>query len=144
MRKKGFTLIEVVVSVTLLLIIIVGGYQGFAALYRSIAYSHARATAVDLSNEYFETIKNLPYGSVGTVGGTPVGIIPVSQTMVRDNITLTITTVIQNVNDLFDGAPDSFPNDYKLVELTITCTSCTNFIPVVISSYIAPANLESA
>lgn len=141
--QKGFTLIEVVVSVTLLLILVVGGYQGYAAVYSAIAHSHYKMTASDLANEYFETIKNLPYTSVGTVGGTPSGLLPSSQVLARGGVNYVVATVVQNVNDPFDGGVDAFPNDYKLVQVSITCQSCKNFTPVVVTGQVAPANLES-
>ncbi|HEY4528529.1 MAG TPA: prepilin-type N-terminal cleavage/methylation domain-containing protein [Candidatus Paceibacterota bacterium] len=143
-RDKGFTFIEVIVSVTLLLVIVISSYQGYAAIYTAIAHSHYRMTAADLANEQFEIIKNLPYTSVGTGSSTPTGIVPVTQVLNRGSINYTVATTIQGVNDPFDGAPDTFPNDYKLVEIRVTCQSCKNFTPIVITGRVAPANLESS
>lgn len=143
-ERSGFTLIEVIVSVTIFLVLVVGGYQGFSFLYTAIGHSHYRMTAADLANEYLEIIKNMPYSSVGTVGGTPSGTLPQGQVFTRGGINYTVWTTIQNVNDTFDGTPDSFPNDYKRVQVQITCQTCKNFTPVVITGQVAPANLESA
>ncbi len=144
LKNRGFTLIEVIVSVAILLVLVVGGYRGYAFLYTAIAHSHYRMTASDLANEYFETIRNLPYGSVGIVGGTPSGVLIASQTFLRGAVNYSVLTTVQNVNDPFDGFPDTFPADYKLVQVSISCLSCKNFVPVVITGQIAPANLESS
>lgn len=141
--QRGFTFLEVVISVTLLLIIVVGGYQGYAAVHSAIAHAHYRMTALDLANERFEVIKNLSYTSVGTVGGTPSGVTPSSETIIRGSVNYLIETSIQNVNDPFDGIPDSSPDDYKLIEVRVTCSSCKNFSPVVITGRVSPLAAES-
>jgi prepilin-type N-terminal cleavage/methylation domain-containing protein len=142
--QQGFGLVEVIVSIALVLVFIVGGYQGYAALYTSIAYSHYRMTASDLANEYFETIKNLPYASIGIAGGDPSGVLSASQIMSRGGVNYAVETIVQNVNDSFDGsAGDVFPNDYKKIEVSIACEGCLDFAPIVITGQVAPANLES-
>lgn len=145
-KKRGFTLIEVVVATTVFLIFAFGAYRGYASVYSAIANARHKALAADLANARFEIVKNLPYSNVGTVGGSPSGVITPVQTVVRDNVTFTVTTTILNRDDPFDGVSgggDMLPNDYKLVEINIACTSCKNFPPVVITGRVAPKNLES-
>jgi prepilin-type N-terminal cleavage/methylation domain-containing protein len=144
--KYGFTLIEIVVATAVFLVFAVGAYRGFVAVYSTITATRLNALAADLVNAQFELIKNMPYNNVGTVGGNPTGIIVPVQTALRDGISFTITTTVLNVDDPFDGTAggDPFPRDYKLVEISITCPSCRNLAPVVITGRIAPKNLESA
>lgn len=148
--QQGFTLIEVAISVVIFIIFSVGAYQGYAAVYSAIASTRHKAIAADLANARFETIKNMPYSKVGIVGGTgttPPGVIPASEVVVRDGLTLTVGTTIRNIDDPFDGVSggaDLIPKDYKLVEISITCTTCKGFAPVVITGRVAPKNLESA
>ncbi len=142
--NQGFTFVEVVIAIAILILFTVGVYRGYRAVYDALAAAHHKALAVDLVNERFEIIKNLPYASVGTVGGVPVGVITPVQNTTRDNVAFRITTAIVNVDDPFDGvAPaDAFPRDYKLVELKVECVTC-RMSPVTITGRVAPTNLES-
>ena len=144
--NKGFTFIEVVVAAAIFLIFAVGVYQGYAAIYTAIASARHKALAADLANAQFEIIKNLPYASVGTVGGVPSGLVTPVVTIVRDNVSFTVTSTIVNVDDPYDGVgggADAFPADYKLVEIHIACLSCKNLSPIVITGRVAPKNLET-
>ena len=146
-RNRAFTLIEVIIATTVFLIFAMGVYQGYQAISLAMASTRYKALAVDLANARFETIKNMPYSSVGTVGGNPAGLLPSATTTTSNNISFTITTTIVNVDDPFDslsGGGDLFPADYKLVELKIECASCKNFSPLIITGRVAPKNLESA
>ena len=137
---------EVVIATAVFLIFAIGVYQGYVSVYTAIANAHHRAVAADLANTRFEIIKNLPYTSVGVVGGNPGGIILASETVVSDRISFTVATTIINVDDPFDGllgGGDVFPADYKLVEISITCIGCKNLAPIVITGRVAPKNLES-
>jgi len=145
-RNQGFTFIEVIIAAAIFIIFAVGAYQGYAAVYTAIASARHKALAADLANAQFEIIKNLPYTSVGTIGGNPAGPIVAVETIVRDRVTFTITTTVVNIDDPFDGilgGGDVFPADYKLVEISIECLTCKNFAPVVVTGRVAPKNLET-
>ena len=147
MKQKGFTLIEVVLAVAVFIIFAIGVYQGYAAIYNAIANARHKALAADLANARFEIIKNLPYTSVGTVGGTPNGMVTASETVVSDRVSFSVVTTIVNVDDPYDGvlgAGDVLPADYKLVEIRITCLGCKNLAPITITGRVAPKNLESS
>lgn len=147
MKEKGFSLIEVVIAVAVFAVFAVGVYQGYSAIYNAVANARHKALAADLANARFEIIKNLPYASVGTVGGNPSGLITASENVTSDRVTFSVVTTIINVDDPFDGlsgAGDIFPADYKLVEIRITCLGCKNLAPIVITGRVAPKNLESS
>ena len=140
-------MIEVIVATTIFLLFAIGAYQGFIVLYAAIASAHNKALATDLANAEFEIIKNLPYTSVGVIGGNPSGIIVAEKEIIKDSISFFVITTIINIDDPFDGMAgggDNFPADYKLVEISIGCSTCRNFVPVVITGRVAPKNLESA
>ncbi|MFZ2484431.1 MAG: prepilin-type N-terminal cleavage/methylation domain-containing protein [Minisyncoccia bacterium] len=145
-KKKGFTLIEVIIATAVFLLFAVGVYQAYAAIYAAISSTRYKALAADLANSRFETIKNMPYSTVGIVGGNPVGILASVQTVVSDKVSFVVTTTIVNVDDPFDGlsgGADMFPADYKLVEIKIECSMCKSFTPMIITGRVAPKNLES-
>ncbi|MBX4195887.1 prepilin-type N-terminal cleavage/methylation domain-containing protein [Candidatus Parcubacteria bacterium] len=142
--QRGFTFVEVIIGVTIFVIVSMGVYKAYSGLYATLSVAHLKVIAADLINERFEIMRNLPYTDVGTLGGNPPGKIPPSQILVRDNVLWSATTTVINVDDPFDGlsGADTKPNDYKLVEISISCVNCKNFQPVVVTGRIAPRNLE--
>lgn len=143
----GFTLVEVLVGSAVFLVVALAAYGAFANLFRLANLNQARLIAVGLANERFEIVRNMPYASVGTVGGAPNGTIPVTQTLTRGGFDFTVDTVVRSIDLPFDGTvsgspSDATPADNRLVEFTISCSSCQNFTPLVFTSQIAPNNLE--
>ena len=114
-------------------------------MYQALAAAHHKALAVDLINARFEIIKNLPYDSVGVVGGSPSGVVSQVEVVIVDQVSFSVTTTIENSDDPFDGlagSGDAFPADYKLVEIQAACASC-RIAPVIITGRVAPPNLET-
>ncbi|MEK7110930.1 MAG: hypothetical protein AAB867_03685, partial [Patescibacteria group bacterium] len=108
-----------------------------------------RASASSVLNQEIETIRNLPYGSVGTVGGIPAGLIPPQRSATYGARTFFLTTTVRNIDDPFDGTlggspNDTAPADYKLVSLEISCPTCHRFVPLFFTTTVSPKNLESA
>ena len=147
--KKGFTLVELLVGVTVFTLICVSVYSAYTSIFNIVYTSRAKLIAVDLTNEELEIIRNLPYSDVGISGGIPSGKLVHSQTVVRSATSFTVLITIRNIDDPFDstlgGTPnDSSPADFKLVEVEVNCTTCKNFIPTVVTTRVAPKNLETA
>jgi prepilin-type N-terminal cleavage/methylation domain-containing protein len=148
--KKGFTLVETLVGVAVFLIIAVATYQAYISLFNLINLNQYKIVALNLANEQFEIIRNLPYSDVGIPAGIPNGKIPHVQNFVRSNITFVATTTIRNIDHPFDGQigsstkPDLSPADSKSVEIEIGCPSCKNFKPFTLTTMVAPKNLETA
>ncbi len=145
----GFTLIEALIGTAIFITLAMSVYQAYLVTMNTVRLSRTKITASALANEQFEIIRNLPYNEVGIINGLPLGKIPANQTLVRDNKEFTIKTTIRNIDDPFDGTiggepNDTSPADYKLAELEISCALCKNFTPLIINTYIAPKNLESA
>jgi type II secretory pathway pseudopilin PulG len=148
-KKKGMTMVEVLVSVAVFVFVSIAVYEAYAGLLSLVSASRIKITAANLANEQFEIAKNLPYASVGTIAGIPSGSIPPTQTLSRDGKTFTDTTAVRNIDDPFDGTlggtpNDTSPADYKLVEISITCDSCQNFSPITLSARVSPKSLEVA
>ncbi len=147
--NKGFTLVELLVAVGVFLVIIVGVYSAYKAVYDVVSVSRFKITATDLANEKFEVIRNMPYGSVGTVSGIPLGILDREESVTRDGQVFKITTTVRNYDDPFDGVFGGTPNDLspadsKVVEIQIDCDNCKNFKPVILSGRVSPKNLETS
>lgn len=147
--KKGFTLVEVLVASTLLFGLSVGFYQSLVSLQSLTRNSKLKAQAVALANEQIEIARNLPYSDVGIVNGWPVGKIPREQSIKRGNSSFVVITTIRNIDDPFDGLIGGSPNDltpadYKLMEVVVSCPTCRALEPVILSTFIAPKNLETS
>ena len=146
---KGFTLVETLVGTAIFVAIALSAYQAFTILMGLTQVTRAKIAATELANEQFEIIRNLAYNDVGIVAGLPIGKIPRTQTLARDNFSFTVTTTIRSVDDPFDGTiggaqNDTSPADYKLADLDITCSNCKNFTTLGFTTLIAPHALETA
>jgi len=148
-KKRGFTLIETVVSVGVFLVIATASYHAYLGLFTLINQNQYKIIALNLANEQFEIVRNLSYSDVGIVGGVPNGKIPHIQNLIRSNISFVVTSTIRNVDLPFDGqigstTNDLSPADNKSVEVEIDCPLCKNFTPISLTTRVAPKNLETA
>jgi len=149
-HNKGFTLVETLVGVAVFVVISTAAFQAYISLFNLINTSQSRVVALNLANEQFEIIRNLPYSSVGIPGGIPDGVIPYTQNLTRSNIPFVVTTTIRNIDLPFDGTigsttkPDLSPADNKSVDVDIDCPTCKNFRTVSLSTRVAPKNLETS
>ncbi len=148
-KNQGYTLVETLIAVAIFVGVSVGIYGGFSKILALMNVIRNKEVVTNLINEQFEIARNLPYTSVGTVGGVPAGLLPQSQSIVRDGKTYTVNIVVRNIDDPFDGTLGGSPNDLspadmKLIEVEVLCASCKDFTPVSFTTKIAPKNLETA
>ncbi len=139
--KKGFSLIEVLIGTAIFLIVGLAVYNAFVSLFQLANLNQARVLGVELADEQFEIIRNMPYVNVGLTNGVPQGVLPQNQTLVRGGFTFAVTLVIRNIN----LATSSFQASSKLIEVDVTCASCQqSFTPINLTGQVSPANLQSA
>ncbi|MBL7053327.1 MAG: carboxypeptidase regulatory-like domain-containing protein [Candidatus Portnoybacteria bacterium] len=143
-KQNGFTFIETLVGVSILLIIIIGIYGAFQLGFKIVAQSKARITATALANQKIEIAKNLPYNQVGTINGIPSGSIIETENIIRNGIEYTVKTTVGYIDDEFDGiAPDDeLPNDYKIIKVNVTWPGLLGGELILITN-IAPQGLET-
>ena len=139
-NKTGFTLIEVLIGTAVFLMVVMAAYGLFTNLFRLALVNQANIIAVQLADEQFEIIRNMPYVNVGLTNGIPLGVLPKTQTLTRGNFIFIATTTIRNVN-LSTSAVQASD---KLIEIEIGCPLCKNFNPLVLTGQISPANLQNA
>jgi hypothetical protein len=147
-NRTGTSLIDLVISMAIVAVLFGGVYLVYFSIITAVANISVRGGATTAIGNEIEMIRNLPYDSVGTVGGVPSGIIPQSQTVTVGNYIFTLNTTIRNIDDPFDGTlggnpNDTAPADYKLVSITETCPLCDNNVSMTITTTVAPKNLES-
>ena len=145
-KSAGFSLLEVMVAIAVLSLFGLGIYSTLTLVFKIVYQSRVTILETATLSEQLETVRNLPYASVGIQNGIPAGVLPGTQVVTRDGTSFTLTTVVRNIDDPFDGLfpADTAPADYKLVEMSIQCTRCSQQTPVTLSTIVAPKNLEGA
>jgi len=148
-NKKGFSLIEIIVSLGIFLVISLAVWQSFSYISELINTSRIKVAAMTLANEQMELIRNLPCDDVGVVGYIPSGKLARTKEVIKNNVHFIVNFTVMNVDDPFDGIAggdptDLSPADYKLVEIKINCSTCKRFPPLYFTTTVAPKNLESA
>ncbi len=148
-RNNGFTLIEILIASTLFIVIGTATYLAFQNVLEAISKSQVRSDAISLIKGEIETVRNMPYSDVGIIGGYPAGKLPAIATTTFSGNTFQINTYVRNIDDPFDGLAGGTPNDtapadYKMVEYTITCTTCGAFAPITMTTTVSAKGLESA
>lgn len=149
MKNKGFTLIETVVGVAVFALVALAAYQAYTSLFLITTNNQFKIIALNLVNEQFEIMRNMPYTDIGIVNGIPNGKIPYQQTLTRGGVTYTVTATVRNIDQSFDGtvsasSTDTSAADNKLIELAIACPTCVKFTPIILTTVVAPKNLETA
>ncbi len=147
--KKGFGLIDAVVAIGIIAVLFGGIFLVYFSILDLVNNIESRTAASEVLNDQIEVIRNLAYSNVGLQGGVPAGVIPQQKTVQNGDFIFVVNTVIRNIDDPFDGTLGSNPNDtspadYKLVELKISCPNCKKFVPLSMTTTVAPKNLEGA
>ncbi len=118
-RQAGFSYIEVLVGIMLLAIVAGGIVQALAATSSALGTSKVETTATKLATAALDRAHRMPYEDVGTVGGSPPGVIPASTTQTVNNVTFTVATDVEYIDDPALGQPKTYVN-YKRVTVTVT------------------------
>jgi len=137
---------DVLVGTALSLIIFLAVWQAYLLGVQIVGKSQARITAETLASAKIEEIRNLPYDSIGTVGGIPSGNIQPSQDIVQNGINFHIATSIIYIDDPYDGlAPeDTLNTDYKRARVEVSWTGkFQSPRPVVLITDISPKGVET-
>ncbi|HLP86461.1 MAG TPA: hypothetical protein VK153_01125 [Candidatus Paceibacterota bacterium] len=149
-NKAAFTLVETLVATSIFVLVTVGIYSGFVNIMKIMGIIRAKEIMTNIANEQFEIVRNLPYQNVGIVNGIPSGDLPQSTEITRDNKLFNVDFFVRNFDDPFDGTFDGTPRDLspadmKLVEVTISCLSCSSELaPIYFTTRVSPKNLETA
>lgn len=132
----GFTVIEVLVAITVLLITAVAFVPLFVFIAEGSQANRARLTAANLATTAVEQIRAMSYVDVGTAGGNPPGNIQRTRTVTVSGMDFTITTDITWVDDPSDDpamGSDPIPYDYKKVRVTVSAPGIFNGSAAIIA-----------
>lgn len=147
-NTKGFTLIEVLVSLAITALFVVGIYNLILFSLKVTNDNKLRLSALTIADQKLELIRNLPYDSVGTTAGIVHGVVPDNQTLSHNNGTFYINTLIKYIDDPFDGVASGTPNDllandYKQVRIQVSWVGPFGQKNVITFTNIAPQGIET-
>jgi prepilin-type N-terminal cleavage/methylation domain-containing protein len=147
-KNSGFTLIEALISLLIISIFVIGTYQLIIFSLKITADNKLRLAAVTIADQKIELVRNLPYNDVGTTQGMVHGVIADNETLIHNNGTFFINTLVQYIDDPFDGTSSSSPkdllaNDYKQVRIRVRWTGPFGTKNVTAFTKVVPRGIES-
>lgn len=148
-KSEGFTLIETLIALGIFAIIATSVYFSYSNILDITIIGQMNSMGLTVLDNELEIIRNIKYQDVGIQGGSPVGILLAEKSINFASFNFILKTTVRNIDDPFDGViggtpNDTAPADYKIVELELTCSNCSRFIPARTTTIVAPANLENS
>jgi prepilin-type N-terminal cleavage/methylation domain-containing protein len=126
LHTRGFTLIEVIIVAAVLVLFFGGIMLAIQYSTQLITSSRVRVSALSVATDRLEFARALPYHTIGTIAGFPAGPIPAVETVVFNDFTFTVRTLIDFVDDPADGSAGADGNlittDYKQIEVIVEWT----------------------
>lgn len=140
--KNGFTLVEVIIGTALLAVVFVGIFGAYRLSLKISALSKNKVTATAIANGEIETIRNLSYDAIGTVGAVlpqAAGALDAVSQKNLNGINFTIQRNVQFIIDSADGvgAADSCNWDYKKASVIVSWGG-NNPGNITLSTIVAP------
>lgn len=120
--ERGQGLIEALIGFGIIIILFHALASLIIAAYDLLGNARTRTTARHIANAHMEEIRNMPYESIGIIGGIPPGDLNQQKTVTTNGIQYTIRKTVVYIDDPFDGlAPsDSDPSDYKRARVEVS------------------------
>lgn len=143
---KGFSLIDVVVGIALMLVLFMALFGVLKASLILSTLGRAKVGATAVAQTQMEYLRGLSYDSIGTVGGIPSGSVPQFSTTTENGIAYVAHTFINYIDDPSDGLDINDTNgiitDYKRAAVTVTYSLGGIVKTMNLVSNFAPPGLE--
>jgi hypothetical protein len=144
---KGMSLIDVVVGTSLLLVVFLALFTLLhASLQVSIVIKN-QSTAGAIANSQMESIRSLPYNSVGTFAGIPAGLVAQNSTTTEDGVAYAVRTFIDYYDDPSDGVgvadTNGITTDYKRIKVTVSYPAGGTTKQITLVSSYSPPGIET-
>ncbi|MEA3293059.1 MAG: prepilin-type N-terminal cleavage/methylation domain-containing protein [Patescibacteria group bacterium] len=145
--KSGFTLIEILVGVALIVIVFLGILGSYQLAIRVVGQSKARVVALSLANKEIESIRNLPYNDIYSK----------NYSTTSNGINFNVQVVVEDYDDCADArylegqwvdcqgnatSADSVIPDYKKAKIRVSWVKGVSK-NIVITSNISPKGVET-
>lgn len=141
--SRGQMLLSVLIATGVFAILASAIFTLVAASFDFINFNRSRIAARYIAQERIETIRNLPYDSIGTDGGVPSGNLPQEENVKANGLNYLVKTSIVYIDDPFNGGP---PNntDYKRARIEVSWEglAASKKNPVVLITDIEPGQNE--
>lgn len=123
-NEEGFTIIDLVVGISIMSIVAVGALSLFVSLVNSSISAKQMSIGLTLATNQMEYLKSLPYDNLAVQGGSiySTSPLPAEKNETVDGMTYTIRTSISYVDEAYDGCAN-YPNQ------TLKETYCRNYPP---------------
>jgi hypothetical protein len=120
--NTGQMLLSVLIAIGVFAILAHAIFTLVAGSFDLINFNRSRITARFLASKKIESIRNMNYFDIGTVGGIPDGLIVEEENTQLNGLNYKITTSVIYIDDIYDGtAPsDLDPEDYKRIRVEIS------------------------
>ncbi len=149
-NKKGFSLIEIIISLAIISMLSLGIYSLIIFSLKINTDNKNYVNATEIAKQKMEQIRNMPYDNVGVLLGSPPGNIPQEETVHR-NKTFKVNTYIKFEDDSYDGLIGSTTKpdinncglDYKIATIKVSWDSNFGSKEIIIFSKIIPDTLEN-
>jgi len=144
--QAGFTLVELLVAITILLIATTGFVPMFVYNAQAAQASTARLVGTKLASARMEQIRAIPYNQLGVVGKNPSGVIKqTTDTVPMDGKIYSITVYVSWYTDpTYTG---SNYNNYKKAQVIVKVRGVFTGQPITcasMESYVSPEGEEQA
>lgn len=146
--SHGFSLVDVVVGIALLLILFLALFGLLRASLILSTLAKSKAISIELANTQMEYMRGHSYDTLGTVGGIPAGTIPQIATSTVDGVPYVTRTFIEYYDDPADGVgvadSNTITTDYKKGKVTVSYTLYGITKTTILLSNFVPPNGEVA
>lgn len=146
-RQAGFTIIELVASIFIFSVLVVGVLSSFSAMSQTVKAAREKTIVSNLAAHYLEIVRNMPFSQIGTISGNPNGTLPDlpnAYTQVINGTTYKVYYRVRYQDDAADGlAPtDTSPGDYKQVKMFVV-NNTTGIVTSFLTN-VSPKGLEGS
>lgn len=135
--KKGFTIMELMVSVTLIALMATVTLPVFVFALKANSQNKIRSTANSLATSIIETVNGTPYDDIGNINGSPEGIFDENTNVTIDGIQYNIETLI--TWEERGKNPEAFKNIKVTVRAVGTFTGTEGIVAEMFTSVLGDA-----
>ena len=138
LQENGFTLVEILLSLVLIVIVVTGFGIGFLTLVKTRTFNESRLAASNVAKSVLEEVRYDviagEYGEIGTTDGNPSGSLERTKTIEKNGRDFSVNTRVWWEDENVSGY-DVY-NAYKRIKVTVEEINREPSPPVTFSTYV--------